>query len=67
LLITPARAQSVPKLVIAIGRRCVQYINSSGRSTGILWDSLYKSSLVGSEADLLRCQQQTSVWRPSRG
>jgi len=57
LLLTPSEAESVPKLVISLGRRYVQYINKTYRCTGTLWDSRYKSSLVQAETYLLQCQR----------
>lgn len=57
LLLTPAKAESVPKLIIALGRRYVQYINKTYRRTGTLWDSRYKSSLIQAETYLLACQR----------
>jgi len=57
LLLTPGKAEAVPKLVISLGRRYVQYINRSYRRTGTLWDSRYKSSLVQAETYLLACQR----------
>ncbi len=39
LLLTPRKAEAVPKLMISLGRRYVQYINPSYRRTGTLWDS----------------------------
>jgi putative transposase len=57
LLLTPSEAQSVPKLIISLGRRYVQYINRTYRRTGTLWDSRYKSSLVQAETHLLQCQR----------
>ena len=39
LLLTPKNAAAVPKLVISLGRRYVQYITVSTRRTGTLWDS----------------------------
>jgi putative transposase len=39
LLITPERAEAIPRLIIALGRRYVQYINNTYRRTGTLWDS----------------------------
>jgi putative transposase len=53
LLLTPMKAQAVPKLVIFLGRRYVQYTNRSYRRTGTLWDSRYKSSLIQAETYLL--------------
>jgi putative transposase len=57
LLLTPMRAESVPRLMIALGRRYVQYINKTYRRTGTLWDSRYKSSLIQAETYLLACQR----------
>jgi putative transposase len=41
LLLTPRHAERVPRLVISLGRRYVQYINRTYRRTGTLWDSRY--------------------------
>lgn len=49
LLLTPQNAKDVPKLLISLGRRYVQYINKTYRRTGTLWDSRYKSSLIQAE------------------
>ena len=57
LLLTPDKAEAVPKLVISLGRRYVQYINTSYRRTGTLWDSRYKSSAIQAESYLLRCMR----------
>jgi len=57
LLLTPKKAQAVPKLIISLGRRYVQYVNRSYRRTGTLWDSRYKSSLVQAETYLLACHR----------
>lgn len=57
LLLTPPEADAVPKLMISLGRRYVQYINRSYRRTGTLWDSRYKSSLVDADGYLLCCQR----------
>ena len=57
LLLTPIHAESVPRLIIALGRRYVQYINKTYRRTGTLWDSRYKSSLIQAETYLLTCQR----------
>ena len=57
LLVTPERAESIPRLIIALGRRYVQYINTAYRRTGTLWDSRYKSSVIQAETYLLRCQR----------
>lgn len=57
LLLTPKKACAVPKLLMALGRRYVQYVNRSYRRTGTLWDSRYKSSSVQAETYLLTCQR----------
>ena len=57
LLVTPKRAEDIPRLVMAIGRRYVQTINTTYRRTGTLWDSRYKSSLIQTDTYLLRCQR----------
>jgi putative transposase len=57
LLLTPVRATSVPRLIISVGRRYVQYVNNAYGRTGTLWDSRYKSSLVHAETYLLVCQR----------
>jgi putative transposase len=57
LLITPKKAEAVPRLIIALGRRYVQYINTTYRRTGTLWDSRYKSSLIQAGTYLLTCQR----------
>lgn len=57
LLLTPKHAEAVPKLVIALGRRYVQYINTTYRRTGTLWDSRYKSSLIQAATYLLSCMR----------
>ncbi|MGH8554093.1 MAG: transposase [Gammaproteobacteria bacterium] len=53
LLLTPKRAAAVPKLIISLGRRYVQYINRQYRRTGTLWESRYKSSLIQAKTYLL--------------
>lgn len=57
LLLTPKKAEAVPRLLISLGRRYVQYINRRYRRTGTLWDSRYKSSLVQPETYLLACHR----------
>jgi putative transposase len=57
LLLTPEAAKRVPQVLISVGRRYVQYINSTYGRTGTLWDGRYKSSLVQAESYLLLCQR----------
>ena len=57
LLLTPKKADLVPRLIMSIGRRYVQYINRTYHRTGTLWDSRYKSSVVHADSYLLACQR----------
>lgn len=57
LLVTPAQAKLVPRLLIALGRRYVQYINATYNRSGTLWESRYKSSLIDTETYLLACMR----------
>jgi REP element-mobilizing transposase RayT len=57
LLLTPEHATAVPRLIISVGRRYVQYIHHTYGRTDTLWDSRYKSSLVQAETYLFLCQR----------
>jgi putative transposase len=57
LLPTAGHAPWVPRLIISVGRRYVQYMNHTRGRTGTLWDSRCESSLVQAETQLLFCQR----------
>ncbi len=57
LLLTPKRGAAVPRLLMSLSRRYVQYVNRSYKRTGTLWDSRYKSSLVHADNYLLTCMR----------
>ncbi|APV52041.1 hypothetical protein BWI17_21640 [Betaproteobacteria bacterium GR16-43] len=57
LLATGARAQSLPRLVQALGRRYVGYFNYLHHRTGTLWEGRYKASPVQTERYFLTCQR----------
>ena len=57
LLVTPAAPTGIAKLMQAIGRRYVQYLNRSYRRTGGLWEGRYKSSVIQAEIYLLTCMR----------
>ena len=57
LLLTPKKAENVPKLIMSLGRRYVQYINRTCKRTGTLWDSRYKASVIQANTYLLTCQR----------
>jgi putative transposase len=49
LLVTPKDAVGVPKMMQALGRHYVRYVNITYRRTGTLWEGRYKASLVSSD------------------
>lgn len=57
LLLSPPESPAVAQLMVALGRRYVQYINRTYGRSGTLWESRYKSSLVDADAYLLVCQR----------
>jgi putative transposase len=57
LLVTPMYGEAVPKRLISLGRRYVQYVIVSYRRTGTLWDSRNKSSPVQEETYFMACQR----------
>lgn len=57
LLVTPTTESSLPLMMQAIGRRYVQYINTTYQRTGTLWEGRYKSALIESEQYLLICSR----------
>ncbi len=57
LLVTSERPDGIAKLMQAIGRRYVQYINRSYHRTGSLWEGRFKSSVVQAEEYLLTCMR----------
>lgn len=57
LLVTPAAADSVPRLMQSVGRRYVRHVNDSHGRTGTLWEGRYRASPVDSDGYLLACQR----------
>jgi putative transposase len=57
LLVTPATAESVPRLMQSLGRRYVRHVNDAYRRTGTLWEGRYRAAPIDSEAYLLTCQR----------
>jgi putative transposase len=57
LLVTPETEIGIAKLMQAIGRRYVQYINRSYHRTGSLWEGRYKSSVIQAQTYLLTCMR----------
>jgi putative transposase len=57
LLVTAEKPDGIAKLMQAIGRRYVQYINRSYHRTGSLWEGRFKSSVIQAEDYLLTCMR----------
>jgi putative transposase len=55
LLVTPMLENGISQMMQALGRRYVNYINTSYHRTGTLWEGRYKSCLIDSEMYLLTC------------
>jgi putative transposase len=55
LLATPDTAQSLPRMMQAVGRSYVRYFNLRHKRTGALWEGRYRSNLIESECYLLTC------------
>jgi putative transposase len=55
LLVTPTATGQVARMMQALGRRYVRYVNDRHHRTGTLWEGRYKACLVGTQPYLLRC------------
>ena len=55
VLMTPSNAEGISRLMQSVGRRYVQYINTTYRRSGTLWEGRHKASLVQAEDYLLSC------------
>src|SRR6266700_2824605 len=55
VLVTPNRADSLPRMIQALGRRYVRHINVTYRRTGTLWEGRYRAAPIDSEAYFLAC------------
>ncbi len=55
LLATPQSAQSLPRMMQALGRSYVRYFNAANRRSGTLWEGRYRSALIQADLYLLPC------------
>ena len=55
LLATPKQADSLPKMMQAVGRRYVRLFNDSHGRSGTLWEGRYKSTVIETDQYLLAC------------
>ena len=57
LLVTPDSEDSIAKTMQSVGRRYVQYFNTTYQRTGTLWEGRYKAALIDSENYLFKCSR----------
>ncbi|MGH6891534.1 MAG: transposase [Dongiaceae bacterium] len=57
LLLTPERADSLPRMMQSLGRRYVRHVNAARRRAGTLWEGRYRAAPIDSEAYLLACSR----------
>jgi len=57
VLVTPEDAEGPSRMMQAVGRRYVRYVNKTYRRTGTLWEGRFKSGLIDSDAYLLTCSR----------
>jgi putative transposase len=55
LLVTPEAADSLPRMMQAVGRRYVRYFNDRQGRSGTLWEGRYRSTPIQTETYLLAC------------
>lgn len=55
LLATPESADSLPRMMQAVGRRYVRYFNDGQGRSGTLWEGRYRSTVIQTESYLLAC------------
>lgn len=57
LLATPREFGDLGRMMQALGRRYVRYVNDRHRRTGTLWQGRFKACVVDSDRYLLACQR----------
>ena len=57
LLLTPEQKEGPSRLMQAVGRCYVHYVNGHYRRTGTLWEGRFKSAVIDSERYLLICSR----------
>jgi putative transposase len=55
LLVTPRRADSLPRTLQSLGRRYVRHVNARRGRSGTLWEGRYRAAPIDSAAYLLAC------------
>ena len=57
VLATPARKDSLPKMMQSLGRIYVRYYNDKHSRTGTLWEGRYKAAIIDHEDYLFLCMR----------
>jgi putative transposase len=57
LLVTPERADAIPKALQVVSQRYAQYFNRLYDRCGTLWEGRYRATLVDSDAYVLTCHR----------
>ncbi|MEO8305170.1 MAG: transposase [Betaproteobacteria bacterium] len=57
MLVTPALATSLPRMMQGVGRVYVKYFNRVHERTGTLWEGRYKATIVENDSYLLTCMR----------
>src|SRR4051812_30866405 len=55
LIVTPARTDSLARVMQAVGRRYVRQFNRRHGRTGTLWEGRYRASIIEEDRYLLAC------------
>ena len=55
LLMSPANANGISRVMQSVGRRYVRYFNDRYQRTGTLWEGRYRATVVDTEHYLLAC------------
>ncbi|MDZ4738567.1 MAG: transposase, partial [Alphaproteobacteria bacterium] len=55
MLVTPERADSLPRTMQSLGRRYVRYVNFSHKRTGTMWEGRYRAAPIDSNDYFLMC------------
>jgi REP-associated tyrosine transposase len=55
LLLSPSKAESLPRAMQSLGRRYVRHVNDTYRRTGTLWEGRYRAAPIDSAAYFLAC------------
>lgn len=61
LLMTPTAPGQVSRVMQALGRRYVRYVNERHHRSGTLWEGRYKACPVADDEHLLRCQRYVEL------